>query len=153
MSARAVPGASSNQMPHSAHCRNLAVALHCPGELQPERADQTVRHDVQAEPLALGIPEQTRRSAPFQLLVDRALDVVKGRFDEISRFKASEHAIAEMSAGDPRPLHPGRRLWQLPARDGGMAGDLHAAAVRLPMDHSLKSDDIAGARRLPDPTA
>jgi hypothetical protein len=53
-----------------------------------------------------------------------------------------------MSGGDPRPLHPGRGFRRLPTRDVGMAGDLHATAVRLPTDDSLKSGDIAGACRL-----
>ena len=150
MSARAVPGASSNQMPHSAHCRNRLSRSTARANCSHSAPIRPVRHDVQAEPLALGIPEQTRRGAPLQLLVDRALDVVERRLDEIARDEASEHVIAEMRAGDPGPLHTGRRLGQLPVRQLGVAEDLNAAAVFRPEDHSLEPADVTVAGRLPD---
>ena len=67
------------------------------------------------------LPEQTRRGAVLQMLVDRALDVVQSRLDEVSRHEAPEHIVAMMRACDPGPLHIGGRIGQLAvraARDG-----------------------------------
>ena len=79
LSARPRPGATSNQVPHSGHCLNLASRSTARGELKPQSPDQTVRNDVEAEPIAILFPEQARRGPVVQMLVDQALHAVERR--------------------------------------------------------------------------
>ena len=97
------------------------IALHGAGELQPQGADQAVRHDVEAEPVAALLPEQTRRGAVMQMLVDETLHAMQRRPDRIARHEPRQNVriralIARSGPDARRPASQGAR--PPAARDG-----------------------------------